>query len=172
MCFIWLNYALRNTLNLRMQENSSEYVDGVNLKMANTKPEFSKGTKVEVTSDEEGYKGSWYTANIVEILGNDKILVEYQTLKTDDETEFHKEVADSSNIRPCPPEVQHVHRFAICENVDAWYNDGWWVGYIYQVLPYPNYRVYFSTSKEELEFKHCELRPHQELIAGKWIAGS
>lgn len=151
------------------QESSREYFDGVKLKMKNTKPEFSKGTKVEVTSDEEGYKGSWYTADIVEVLGKDKILVKYQTLKTDDETEFHMEVADISNIRPCPPEVQHVHRFAMRESVDAWYNDGWWVGCIYQVRPYPKYRVYFTTSNEQMEFKHCELRPHLEWTGRKWI---
>lgn len=158
-------------LEFDIQENSSKCVDGVNLKMEDIKLKFSKGTPVEVRSDEEGYKGSWYTANIVEILENDNVLVEYNTLKTDDETEFLKEETDASDIRPSPPEVQHVHPFALSERVDAWYNDGWWVGCIYKILPRSSkYKVFFALSNELLEFEHSELRPHLEWIGGKWIA--
>ena len=125
--------------------------------------------KVEVKSDEEGFKGSWYAAKIVKSLGNDKFLVEYQTLTTDDELELLKEEADALNIRPCPPEIQHVYPYALCERVDAWYNEGWWVGRISKVLVGSKYMVYFSTTNEELEFEHCDLRPHMEWADGLWV---
>ncbi|KAL3720357.1 hypothetical protein ACJRO7_005219 [Eucalyptus globulus] len=50
-------------------------------------PEFGKGKTVEVSSDEKGYEGSWFSAIVIDYIGNDKYLVEYLTLKTDDETE-------------------------------------------------------------------------------------
>lgn len=134
----------------------------------NIKVKFSKGMKVEVRSDEDGYRGSWYTAVIIDSIG-DKFLVEYQTLKTDDETEFLKEVAESSHVRPFPPGIGRVRTFARHEMVDAWYNDGWWVGHISQILGGSKYKVYFITSSEELEFEHHDLRPHQEWIGGRWV---
>lgn len=131
-----------------------------------------RGAKVEVRSDEEGYQGSWYTAIVVDSLQNGKYLVEYLTLKTDDLTEQLKEVADASDIRPYPPDVKHVHPFTLREMVDAWYNEGWWVGQVSRVLVGFKYKVYFWTTKEELEFEHCHLRPHQAWIDGKWVLAS
>ena len=49
--------------------------------------------------------GSGYPATIVKPIGNGKYLVEYQTLKTDDETKLLKEETDAFCIRPCPPIV-------------------------------------------------------------------
>lgn len=130
---------------------------------------FSKGMIVEVKSDEQGYQGSWYTAAIIGPIEDKKFLVEYQTLRTDDETESLREIAESSYIRPCPPCVQKLDRYQMLEEVDAWYNDGWWVGLVSKVLDNLEYAVYFWTSNEELEFGHHDLRPHQEWIGGKWI---
>ncbi|CAK9145703.1 unnamed protein product [Ilex paraguariensis] len=134
-----------------------------------SEPNFNKGMPVEVKSDEEGYQGSWYTAVTMGSIGIDKFLVEYQTLKTDDESELLKEKADASYMRPCPPEIVRVNRFQMLENVDAWYNDGWWMGLISKVLDGLKYAVYFWTTKEELVFEHANLRPHQEWIDGKWV---
>ncbi|XP_029128267.1 uncharacterized protein LOC109803302 isoform X2 [Cajanus cajan] len=131
-----------------------------------------KGAKVEVRSDEEGYQGAWYTAIVVDSLQNGKYLVEYLTLKTDDLTEQLKEEADVSDIRPYPPDVKHVHHFVLREMVDAWYNEGWWVGQVSSVLLGFKYKVYFWPTKEEMEFEHCHLRPHQEWSDGKWVLAS
>lgn len=131
-------------------------------------PKFSKGTMVEVRSDEEGYHGSWYTAVIVEILKNGKYMVEYQTLRTEDEAELLKEMADGCNVRPVPPKIERVDRFKMLEEVDAWYNDGWWMGHVSKVLDGFKYLVYFWTTNEEIELHHFKLRPRQEWIFGKW----
>ncbi|MCD7446839.1 hypothetical protein HAX54_017901 [Datura stramonium] len=132
-------------------------------------PKFSKGMRVEVRSDEEGYHGSWYTAVIVDSICQHKFLVEYLTLRTEDESEPLKEKADPSDIRPWPPVIQRIDRFKMLEEVDAWYNDGWWVGLICKILDGQKYMVYFWTTNEELVFDHFTLRPHQEWIDGKWV---
>ncbi|KAE9599208.1 putative Agenet-like domain-containing protein [Lupinus albus] len=133
---------------------------------------FCKGAKVEVRSDEEGYEGAWYSAIVFDSLLNGKYLVEYLTLKTDDLTEQLKEEANASDIRPHPPEINHCHHFALHERIDAWYNEGWWVGQVSSILRGFKYRVYFWHTKEELEFEHCHLRPHQEWIDGRWVISS
>lgn len=85
------------------------------IKYCETMPEaiFSNGTLVEIKSDEEGYQGSWYTAVIVSSMGKDEYLVEYQTLKTEDETALIKEKADALYMRPCPPVIQRLDRFKL-----------------------------------------------------------
>ncbi|OWM88017.1 hypothetical protein CDL15_Pgr016590 [Punica granatum] len=137
-----------------------------------SKTYFHKGMKVEVRSDEDGYRGSWYTAVILDSIGEDVYLVEYQTLKADDETELLKEKVRGSDIRPYPPEVQQTCGFARLEAVDAWYNDGWWMGHISQILKDLKYQVYFRLSNEEMVFKHDDLRPHLEWMGGQWIPSS
>lgn len=130
---------------------------------------FSPGTAVEVKSDEDGYQGSWYAAIVVGSVGVGKFLVEYQTLKTEDETELLKEVANEQDIRPCPPEIPQRDRYMVHEEVDAWYNDGWWEGAIFEVLDDWKYVVYFASTNEKLVYQHSDLRPHQNWIDGKWI---
>ncbi|XWS08456.1 hypothetical protein CRYUN_Cryun40dG0004100 [Craigia yunnanensis] len=134
---------------------------------------FPKGMKVEVKSDEYGYEGSWFSAVTTDSLGNDKYLVEYLTLKTEDQDAFLREVAYASYIRPPPPpHAQRAYRYKLFENVDAWYNDGWWIGQIIKILTGWRYAVYFRTTNEVLEFEHDDLRLHQEWINGKWVTSS
>ncbi|KFK38113.1 hypothetical protein AALP_AA3G071200 [Arabis alpina] len=131
---------------------------------------FHKGMMVEVESDEPGYEGAWYSAKIVRYLGENRYIVEYQTLKTDDEKELLKEVARGSDIRPIPPTlIQRVSRYEVNEDVDAWFNDGWWSGRVYQKSNnYTRYGVYFKTTNEALEFEYNDLRPCQVWRKGEW----
>ncbi|KAK1582278.1 hypothetical protein Q3G72_013520 [Acer saccharum] len=46
---------------------------------------FSKGTAVEVSNDEDGFKGVWFAAKLIEPAGEDKYLVVYDDLRTDDD---------------------------------------------------------------------------------------
>ncbi|PWA77691.1 agenet domain-containing protein [Artemisia annua] len=132
---------------------------------------FQTGTRVEVRSNEEGYHGSWFAATVVgSEEKDDKLLVQYETLKTEDETQALTEMADVSNIRPRPPIINRLERFKMFEKVNAWYNDGWWVGLVSKVLNGLKYVVYFWTTNEEIEFQHSMLRPHQDMINGKWVA--
>jgi len=133
------------------------------------KETFSKGMSVEVKRDKEGCYGSWHTAAIVESVGYDKFLVEYQKLKTVNGSQFLKEEVDASCIRPCPPEIQSFHQFEHLDRVDAWLNDGWWEGHIKEVLGGLKYIVCLMTTEEELVFEHSMLRPRQEWVKEKWF---
>ncbi|CAI0539180.1 unnamed protein product [Linum tenue] len=91
---------------------------------------FTQGMQVEVLTDEDGLKGAWFAATIIEPSGEDKYFIEYKTLRNDDDTEFLREVIRACNIRPCPPEIIVVDGFKVWDAVDAYYNEGWWVGVI------------------------------------------
>lgn len=130
---------------------------------------FSKGTLVEASSDEEGFQGAWFTATIIKSVGKNKFLIEYHSLRTDDDTAFLREEVDVRHLRPCPPKTFVVDSFIQFEEVDAFYNDGWWVGVISKILAGSRYSVYFRGTKDELEFAHSDLRLHQEWIDGKWV---
>ncbi|CAH8259591.1 unnamed protein product [Arabidopsis lyrata] len=131
---------------------------------------FKNGMMVEVRSDERGYEGSWFSAKIVSYLGGNRYTVEYQTLTTDDEGELLKEEARGSDIRPIPPPlIPKAYRYESCEDVDAWYNEGWWSGRVYTINNnYTRYGVYFKTTDERLEFAYNDLRPCQVWRNGKW----
>ncbi|RXI01728.1 hypothetical protein DVH24_015077 [Malus domestica] len=136
-----------------------------------TQENFTKGTPVEVCSDEDGFHGAWFAATIVEAVGGDKFLIEYQSLRTEDDSAFLREEIDALHIRPNPPE-NAVEHFSLLQEVDALYNDGWWVGMISKVLSGSRYIVYFRSTYEEIEFQQSELRLHQDWIGGKWVMPS
>lgn len=134
--------------------------------------DFGSGTLVEVRSDEEGFEGAWFAAKIVNSTGKNIFMIEYQHLRTDDESQLLRETVYSQNIRPVPPDILEAKDFYLLEEVDALYNDGWWVGIISKVLKDSRYIVYFRDTQEEMEFKLSELRPHQDWIGGKWVRAS
>ena len=53
---------------------------------------FNKEMMVEIKSDEQGYHGYWYTTVVTCPFTNDKFLVEYQTLRTADDSEPLRDV--------------------------------------------------------------------------------
>ncbi|KAE8678650.1 Peroxidase 31, putative isoform 1 [Hibiscus syriacus] len=137
--------------------------------------EYSEGERVEVTSDEDGFEGAWFTGTIVKAVGKNKYLFQYDSLRTDDDSEFLKEEFVALNIRPCPPEIVMANAFQKLDEVDAFYNEVWWVGVISKViksLPETKYEVYFKATQEEMKFKHSELRMNQDWINGKWDTAS
>ncbi|KAK1372780.1 DUF724 domain-containing protein 6 [Heracleum sosnowskyi] len=140
--------------------------------LINTVEMFGKGTLVEVTSDEDGFQGAWFAATILEKLSNDEYQVEYQSLTNDDGTALLKEKANIKHIRPNPPEIAVTDYYSLLQEVDALYNDAWWVGVISKVLQGKKYFIYFRGTNEELEFVHSDLRPHQDWIDGKWVVAS
>ncbi|PKA54688.1 hypothetical protein AXF42_Ash000523 [Apostasia shenzhenica] len=132
---------------------------------------FGNGTPVEVSSDEEGFLGAWFSATVIKSV-DDKFLVEYKDLTTEDGTEFLKEVIDRLHIRPAPPASPESWKFRFLEEIDAYCNDGWWVGVISKVLSDSRYIVYFKTWMQEIEFSHENLRPHHDWINGRWMQAS
>ncbi|CAJ1977863.1 unnamed protein product [Sphenostylis stenocarpa] len=134
--------------------------------------ELGVGALVEVSSDEDGFSGAWFAATVVEAKGQDKFVVEYQTLLAEDDSNLLREEIDALHIRPHPPDTGAHGEFSLLDEVDALYNDGWWVGVISKVLADSKYIVYFRSSNEELEFQQSHLRLHQDWIHGKWVMPS
>lgn len=133
---------------------------------------FSLGAEVEVSSDEPGFKGSWYLATIIELPTSKKIKrakVEYRTLLTEDGSEQLKEDVDQAYIRPLPPQEVAAQDLEHGEVVGAYCRDGWWTGVVVKVLGNSNYRVFFENPPDVLEFDRKELRVHLEWLKGKWV---
>ncbi|CAI0626160.1 unnamed protein product [Linum tenue] len=141
----------------------------VNHEVRQTGSGYSKGLKVEVKTDEVGYQDAWFVATILDVPRKDRYLVQYDNLLANDETKFLEEEVNACDIRPCPPQVPDIHPYGLLDIVDAWCNDGWWVGCIIRASREMKYRVQFGTG-EELDFQHTQLRPHQEWSAGMWCS--
>lgn len=144
-------------------------VNEMNSQMKQTKIDFREEMLVEVSSDEDGFQGAWFAATIIKKIKGDKYLIEYKSLRNDDDTDFLREEADTLHIRPYPPDTIMVDRFNLHEEVDALYQDGWWVGVVTKVLNDGRYVVYFRGTNEEMKFNHSDLRIHHEWINDKWV---
>eukprot|EP00257_Ricinus_communis_P025687 XP_025013101.1 DUF724 domain-containing protein 2 [Ricinus communis] len=167
----WVPPLLENKVLPATDTESSKVRLKIKCSSRKSEPMFRTGTRVEVKSDEEGYVGAWFDANIIGTIGNDKLLVQYLNLVTDDETAPLREVISAEHARPCPPPIPSDAGFKEFEKVDVWFNEGWWEGQVSEVLPGSKYMVYFRSTNEELEFDHSSLRHHQKWIDGKWVQG-
>ncbi|XP_061361441.1 protein AGENET DOMAIN (AGD)-CONTAINING P1 [Gastrolobium bilobum] len=159
------------TQNLNLVETVTEEEEFL-VETVTEEEEFKVGTVVEVSSDEDGFQGAWFSATVVEAMGKEKFFIEYQSLLADDDSQLLREEADIHHIRPHPPETSVSGQFKLLDEVDAWYNDGWWVGVVSKVLDDSRYIVFFRNTNEELEFQGSQLRLHQDWIDGKWIMAS
>ncbi|KAK6919180.1 Agenet-like domain [Dillenia turbinata] len=131
---------------------------------------FRKGDLVEVCSKEEGFVGSYYAAVVVAEVGNNSYIVEYKTLVTDDETRPLREIVSACEVRPNPPEIK-AKGYSILEKVDAYDNDGWWVGKITGRTE-SGYYVYFKTTGDEILYPFSRLRLHQEWFDATWVVSN
>ncbi|KAG7596402.1 Agenet-like domain [Arabidopsis suecica] len=128
---------------------------------------FSSGTVVEVSSDEEGFQGCWFAAKVVEPVGEDKFLVEYRDLREKDGIEPLKEETDFLHIRPPPPRDEDID-FAVGDKINAFYNDGWWVGVVIDGMKHGTVGIYFRQSQEKMRFGRQGLRLHKDWVDGTW----
>lgn len=136
------------------------------------KDNYDKGALVEVRSEEKAYKGSWYCARILSLLGDDKYVVEHLKFRSDDgESIPLKDLVEGHNMRPVPPpELSTVVCYEPGDEVDAWFNQRWWIGRVSKVLDRGSkYLVYFISSGEEPVVLNFNLRPHKDWIDGQWV---
>ncbi|KAF6163542.1 hypothetical protein GIB67_002547 [Kingdonia uniflora] len=132
---------------------------------------FAEGQQVEVTSQEEGFRGSWYLANVVRVSPRtNQIFVEYHSLLN--AKKIPKKLIESvllTQIRPPPPPFPDRF-FKVNEEVDVFHADGWWKGVVSKVFEKSRrYGVHFVEEDKELEYRHSELRVHQDWVDGKWV---
>ncbi|XVF08078.1 hypothetical protein REPUB_Repub06bG0195000 [Reevesia pubescens] len=133
---------------------------------------FYRGDKVEVCSKEEGFIGSYYEATVVSpLIGNTLYKVEYKNLvDEEDQTRPLIEVVSADEVRPMPPRTvgETTKIFYYLERVDAFDNDGWWVGNITGKQK-SKYFVYFDTTGDEIAYPVSQLRNHLEWCKSKWV---
>ncbi|XP_021770003.1 DUF724 domain-containing protein 6-like isoform X2 [Chenopodium quinoa] len=138
-------------------------------------PFFSLGSQVEVTSDEEGFKGAWYSATVIQPPQSkqkqEQIFVEYKNLLSDENgSSLLKEFVDSEFVRPKPPVDENDKvSFDLDDVVDAFYQDGWWCGVVTCIVSQNRYRVFFSSPPDEIEFDAPDLRIHKNWVHGIWV---
>lgn len=147
---------------------------------------FTSGTEVEISSDEDGFRGAWYEGTVVRPIpkkqrrnddddddddssNNLRVLVEYKTLMADKKGKRPlKETMSLVQLRPRPPPEMRRRRFKVSEEVDANYNDGWWEGVVMEVLSDGRYSVFFRGTRDQLEFEESQMRIHREWANGEW----
>ncbi|XWS67050.1 hypothetical protein CRYUN_Cryun05aG0253200 [Craigia yunnanensis] len=134
---------------------------------------FSKGDEVEVCSKEEGFLGSYFEATVISPLNDNTLYkVQYKNLvEENDQTRPLVEIVSADEVRPVPPRTvgEATQIFNHLERVDAFDNDGWWVGNITgkQGL---KYWVYFDTTGDEIAYPLSQLRNHLEWRNGNWVS--
>ncbi|GMP39925.1 hypothetical protein CsSME_00010578 [Camellia sinensis var. sinensis] len=145
--------------------------------MADLTQHFHKGSEVEISSNDDGFRGAWYAGTVIRpastktktTTNNKKLLVEYKTLMADEGGKKPlREALDVVQLRPPPPRESR-RSFKFSEEVDAYHNDGWWEGVITEVLENERYSVFFRGTREQLDFGSEELRLHREWVKGKWV---
>ncbi|CAK8572550.1 unnamed protein product [Lathyrus sativus] len=95
---------------------------------------FEPGTLVEVCSKEDGFQGAWFCATLIEPKAGLKFVVEYESFVDDDDNyKLLREEINMHQIRPRPPKTDDGYQFQFLDEVDAYYNDGWWVGVVSNV---------------------------------------
>ncbi|XP_042034449.1 DUF724 domain-containing protein 3-like isoform X2 [Salvia splendens] len=131
---------------------------------------FDVGRKVEVSFDREEFQDVWYPATILQDLGNLTFLVECNCVNSDNHSSAKAKV-DSLHIRPCPPLLKDK-KLVLFENVDAFFDFGWWSGIITKELVNSRYLVFFKQMNCDKEFNQSELRLHMEWKDDKWFTSS
>ncbi|XP_065853232.1 DUF724 domain-containing protein 8-like [Euphorbia lathyris] len=134
---------------------------------------------MEVTSDEEGFKGAWFEAKILKSYLNRKrkLLIQYKNLVSEkDSNELLKETVDLSFIRPLPPPSEADQIYEVDDVVDVFHRDGWWKGVVRNVelrmcwgKLRRRYSVEFENPSDVFNYNGNALRFHHDWIGRKWI---
>lgn len=132
---------------------------------------FSVGTPVEVNLYKDNSTDVWFPATFLGEYGINYYKVEYRIFKQGGEVELKNDTVDSLHIRPSPPCLEDMC-FEMFEKVDVFYDSGWQLGVITQVLNGRRYVVTLKFSEEQKELNHGEIRRHLEWTDGKWVSDS
>ncbi|KAL4582328.1 hypothetical protein LXL04_006875 [Taraxacum kok-saghyz] len=131
---------------------------------------FEIGETVEVIGNEDGMEGSYFRGQVID-RSPGRRTIRYQNLLADDGSHL-EEVISVRRLRPPPPTV--LARFHLGDMVDAWHNEGWWVG-MYVHREGQKYTVFFENeapANQHVSYPKAQIRVHQEWKeleeGGKW----
>ncbi|XP_009362733.2 uncharacterized protein LOC103952782 isoform X2 [Pyrus x bretschneideri] len=149
-----------------------------------------KDSKVEVCSNEDGFKGAWFPAKIIDSkplipatkkkrksfsdgssnsFSPTKAVVQYETLLSDDDPDKPlTEFVEMGQIRPVPPDDNVDRPFEPGDKVDAFHLDAWWPGVVIK-REEDEYTVGFMYPPDLLVVRRSELRSHWDLADGVWV---
>lgn len=141
---------------------------------------FPTGAAVEVQTDEEDFKGVYFSATVISPPNSPrksgkkkskKLYVEYHNLLAhEDGSDRLREYVDTTFVRPPPPLLDTGKGFDPDDVVDAFYKDGWWTGVVTRpVEGGERFVVTFHNPPDELEFGLAELRAHWDWVNGSWV---
>ncbi|KAF3443906.1 hypothetical protein FNV43_RR13596 [Rhamnella rubrinervis] len=125
------------------------------------------GDQVEVCSKEDGFLGSYYEATVISQVDTNSYRVKYKELLENDKSGPLVEKVMKEEIRPMPPKITDA-AFAYLDEVDAFDNDGWWVGKITGKKG-SAYYVYFETTGQEIAYPLSRLKVHLDFFNGTWV---
>ncbi|KAL8157928.1 protein AGENET DOMAIN (AGD)-CONTAINING P1-like [Apium graveolens] len=133
---------------------------------------FRSGDRVEVSSKQDGFVGSYYEAVVIKEVASREYQVMYKNLVD----EFSKapllEHVKEEELRPAPPKVPAM-RFGLGEVVDAFDRDGWWAGVVVSQHSPATYEVYFDLYPQyKCVYPASSLRVHQDWINHKYFVSS
>ncbi|KAL9305776.1 DUF724 domain-containing protein 2 [Arabidopsis thaliana] len=132
-----------------------------------------KDDKVEVFSEEEELKGSYYRAILEDNptkSGHNKLKVRYLTQLNEHRLAPLTEFVDQRFIRPVPSEdVNDGVVFVEGLMVDAYLKDGWWTGVVVKTMEDEKFLVYFDCPPDIIQFEKKKLRVHLDWTGFKWI---
>ncbi len=144
---------------------------------------FGIGERIEVCSKEEGFKGSFFAATVIAKPDKNSYYVRYKNLLENDGLTRLVEKVTKDEVRPVPQKINAsstLSRYSMFDEVDAFDQDGWWVGKIIEKVDEedieeeedqePMYYVYFSTYAQKIAYPISRLRAHLEWINGKWVS--
>ncbi|KAL4578891.1 hypothetical protein LXL04_015022 [Taraxacum kok-saghyz] len=131
---------------------------------------FEIGNNVEVIDNDDGMEGSYFKGNVID-RSPGRRTIRYDTLIADDGS-LLEGVISVRRLRPPPPTV--LARYHPGDMVDAWHNEGWWVGR-YVRREGENYTVFFENeapANQHVSYPKAQIRVHQEWKelerGGKW----
>ncbi|KAM0013456.1 putative Agenet-like domain-containing protein [Helianthus debilis subsp. tardiflorus] len=114
---------------------------------------LTKGSHVEINSDEDSINGTWYSATVLHppsTTRNQLVYVEYYNLSETNSTTRLRDYANISYVRPSPvPDTNNPPNFQLNDVVDAFYRDGWWTGIITTVIDADNFVVTFQNPPDQ-----------------------
>ncbi|CAN6880352.1 unnamed protein product, partial [Brassica oleracea] len=129
--------------------------------------------EVEVSLQEDGFKGSWFRAileqNPTRVKGK-KLRVCHKTLFNEDGVNPCKETIERCFIRPVPP--KYLNEGVVFKEgsvVDSYFNNGWWTDHIVVERPDGSFFVYFDDPPDIMRFIRSQLRPHADWIGSEWV---
>ncbi|CAH8285360.1 unnamed protein product [Eruca vesicaria subsp. sativa] len=130
---------------------------------------MKRGDVIEVSSDEEGFKGSWFKAILEDPLpkfGNKKLNV--SLLAGDGSTTL--KTTYRRFLRPVPPESLFTAvEFEEGCVVEASRGGGWWTGVVVKKINNEEVWVYFHSPPDLFQFKTGQLRQHFDWVKQEWV---